>query len=369
MNRPSRVLIILAQTPPPYHGQAIMTQVLKEALAGEFEVHHVRMDFSETSAENKKLRFSKVWKLFPILFRTLFLLIRHRGAVLYYPPAPGHWVPVLRDMILLSICRPFAGKTVFHFHARGMGDFLTEHRRLVRRPWMSPDYAIVLGSSVRRDAELLRAKCIIEIPYGVDVPSHEHAERSGSARTRILFAGFHTESKGIFDLLETARLLRERGLEFEMQTAGEWVSKETRRRFETLRAEYGLVPYVFNAGLLQGDALQAAYAAADIFFFPTFYEHETFGVVLIEAMAYGLSVVASRWPGPVDVVRDEETGILCPARDIRAYADALQRLIESRELRLKMGRSANERYDLEYTRRRYEKSLKTVFHTICKRPA
>jgi glycosyltransferase involved in cell wall biosynthesis len=366
---PMRPVVLLAQTPPPFHGQAIMTQVLREALEGEFEVYPVRMDFSGTSAENKKLRFSKVWKLFPILFRTLFLLIRHRGAVLYYPPAPGHWVPVLRDLILLSVCRPFAGKTVFHFHARGIGDFLTEHRHLIRWPWMSPDYAIVLGPSVRRDAELLRAAHIVEIPYGVDVLSHEQAERSGAARPRILFAGFHTESKGIFDLLETARLLRERGLEFEMQTAGEWASEETRRRFGTLRAEYGLERQVFNSGLLRGDRLQAAYASADIFFFPTFYGHETFGVVLIEAMAHGLPVVASRWPGPMDVVCDGETGILCPVRDIRAYADALQRLMEDGELRQKTGRSAKEQYGMKYTRRQYEKSLRIVFQTICKEAA
>ncbi len=149
----SRTIVLLAQTPPPFHGQAVMTQLLKEALEESFDVHHIRMDFSRTIAQNKKVTVRKFFKFFGVLTRTLLLLVRYPGSVLYYPPAPGHWVPVLRDFVLLTICRPFAGCTVFHFHARGIGEFLERHRYCPRRAWRAPEHAIVLGHSARTDSE------------------------------------------------------------------------------------------------------------------------------------------------------------------------------------------------------------------------
>ncbi|MBC8207252.1 MAG: glycosyltransferase family 4 protein [Kiritimatiellaeota bacterium] len=362
--RKSRAIVLLAQTPPPYHGQAVMTQVLKDVLEESFEVHHVRMAFSQTIAENKKVSFLKLFKLIGILVRTLCLLVRHPGAVLYYPPAPGHWVPVLRDLVLLTLCRPFAGCTVFHFHARGIGEFLEQHRRLPQRAWRAPEHAIVLGASVRQDAEFLGAQKIHEIPCGVDIEPVPEDSRV-SSRVRIFFAGFHIESKGIFDVLETARELMNRQVDFEVHMAGEWASSSVQDRFLQLREEYGLESRVKLFGVLTGADLQAAYARADIFFFPTFFEHETFGVVVIEAMAHGLPVVASVWPGPCDIIRNQETGFLCSSRNVDAYADALQSLIENSEMRAAMGFAGWKLYEEKYTRAVYGESMRKLFAEIC----
>jgi glycosyltransferase involved in cell wall biosynthesis len=366
--KPPRAIVMLAQTPPPFHGQAVMTQVLKEALQEEFEVYPVRMEFSSTVSENKKLRFSKVWKIFPVLFRTLSLLIRHRGAVLYYPPAPGHWVPVLRDLILLGICRPFAGKTVFHFHARGLGWFLEQHPRLPRAAWMRPDCAIVLGPSVRRDAEVIQARRVAEIPYGIARPPFPDIGKTGGEVLRILFVGVHIPSKGIFDLLKTAAELKRRGIRFEMRTVGEWGSEAIRSRFETIKGQLGLSDCVSSSGGLQGSDVWKEYAAADVFFFPTFYEHETFGVVLVEAMSAGLPLVTSDWPGPADVAADPACGFVCPVRDVQAYANALQQLAGDPPLRKRAGNAAYARYERCYVLSKYEESLKTCFHFLCDRP-
>lgn len=360
---PRRPVIMLAQTPPPFHGQAVMTQVLKEALQEEFEVHHVRMDFSATIAENKTVRFSKVWKLFSCLWKTVCLLRQHPGAVLYYPPAPGHWVPVLRDLVLLSVCRPLAGTTVFHFHAHGLGVFLKKHRWL-SKVWKNPEHAIVLGPSVRGDAEQVGANEIHEVPYGIDVPEYTDTV-SGSRVPVIFFAGFHTASKGIFDLLETARILKERGVEFVMHTAGEWADASTRDTFQEFCDKHGLADQVMSLGRLEGETLWNEYRNADVFFFPTFFEHETFGVVIVEAMAHGLPVVSTCWPGPLDVVEDGTSGLLCDPHDCSGFADALQKLLQDEALRHEMGGASKQLYLGKYTRKQYAKTLKSLFETTC----
>jgi glycosyltransferase involved in cell wall biosynthesis len=92
-------------------------------------------------------------------------------------------------------------------------------------------------------------------------------------------------------------------------------------------------------GYRQGDDLADHYAAADLFAFSSL--TETFGNVVLEAMASGLPVVALRAGGVAETVQSGETGILVEPSDPPArFASALVQLIEKREERLRMSSAA-----------------------------
>jgi hypothetical protein len=96
-------------------------------------------------------------------------------------------------------------------------------------------------------------------------------------------------------------------------------------------------PTVFT-GYLQGDDLSHAYASADVFCFPS--ASETFGNVVLEAMASGLPVIAPRSGGPVDHVRHGENGFLFPTEDQRAFVTKVARLVADPARARQMGESA-----------------------------
>ncbi len=83
-------------------------------------------------------------------------------------------------------------------------------------------------------------------------------------------------------------------------------------------------PTVFT-GYLQGEDLACAYASADLFVFPA--ANETFGNVVLEAMASGVPVVAARSGGILDHVDDSETGLLFAPQDQQALVAAVKRLV------------------------------------------
>jgi phosphatidylinositol alpha 1,6-mannosyltransferase len=104
-----------------------------------------------------------------------------------------------------------------------------------------------------------------------------------------------------------------------------------------LERHFAGTPTVFT-GHLDGDALAAAYASADLFVFPSV--TETFGNVVLEAMASGLPVVAADAGGPVDQVLSGINGTLFAAGDPLSLQNSVAALLADPQARLALGRSA-----------------------------
>lgn len=104
-----------------------------------------------------------------------------------------------------------------------------------------------------------------------------------------------------------------------------------------LSAKFDGLPVKF-VGYLQGEALSAAYASADCFVFPS--SHETFGLVVTEALASGTPVVAYRVGGVSDVVEDGVTGFSVPVGDIEGLVNGVRQIAGDPDRRAAMGRAA-----------------------------
>jgi len=110
-----------------------------------------------------------------------------------------------------------------------------------------------------------------------------------------------------------------------------------------IQQELADVPVTFT-GYLSGKALAVAYASADLFAFPSY--TETFGQVVLEAMASALPVVGLLAEGVCDLVTNEQTGLLLDTHllneeeQVIAYQDQLTRLILDAQLRDRMGQAA-----------------------------
>jgi hypothetical protein len=76
-------IIVVGQTPPPYGGQALMIEYMLDANFETIEFFHVRMCFSREMNERGKLSLYKIKHLFDIIFKTIFLKIKHKVDVLY----------------------------------------------------------------------------------------------------------------------------------------------------------------------------------------------------------------------------------------------------------------------------------------------
>jgi glycosyltransferase involved in cell wall biosynthesis len=165
-------------------------------------------------------------------------------------------------------------------------------------------------------------------------------ERLGIPSTALLivFVGRITRDKGITELVEAFRLLRREHEDIHLLLVGPFESGRDPMTEATLR-EVAANAAIHAVGFVSQP--EEYLAAADIFCLPSY--REGFGSVVLEAGAMKLPAVATRVTGLVDGVVDGETGLLVPAKDVGALVRALQSMIESPDLRQRMGEAARKR--------------------------
>jgi glycosyltransferase involved in cell wall biosynthesis len=187
------------------------------------------------------------------------------------------------------------------------------------------------------DYEVPAAKVVV-IPPGVD--SGAWARPAPRARhdgpIKILFVGGDLERKGGKLLLDAFCALQPLGVELHLVTR------------DLLPGEPGLFGY--HQMQPNSETLKRLYHDCDLFCLPTY--GDCLPMVLSEAGAAGLPIVATGVGAIPEVVRDGETGVLVPVGDVAALTEALRRLVLDADRRLRMGEQAANLVAREYDARR-----------------
>jgi glycosyltransferase involved in cell wall biosynthesis len=328
------------------------------------------MAFSREIDEVGRIKIRKIWHLLSVIIRIFYIRLRHKAQILYYPPAGPELIPMVRDMAILLLTRWLFKKTVFFFHAGGISEL---YRRLpgwlcflFRRAYFGADLAIRPSELNPADGERLKAINNIVLPHGVpDYYPRFRKSRSAKINTpTLLFVGALAETKGILVLLDTCRILRDSGQKFKARFVGHFESQAFRNSANLTIARYGLHECVEFAGVLTGEKKWLAYSEADIFCFPSFYENESFGLVLLEAMQFELPVVATHWRGIPSVVEDCKSGFLVPIKNSRVFSEKVAILLRDAELRKRMGCRGREIYLERFTILKFRKGLESAFLSI-----
>jgi glycosyltransferase involved in cell wall biosynthesis len=360
-------IVFVGQTPPPYGGQAIM---IEKILCGQYEgveLFHVRMAFSKEMDEIGKASVFKIFHLIEVIVKIFYYRIVENAKILYYPPAGPDKIPVIRDVIILLSTRWLFEKTIFHFHAGGVSEINLKSffsRFFYKWAYFESDCAILLSELNPRDGKNLKTKKEVIIPYGIeDNYRTTSSKKSDDLRVRILFVGVIKESKGVLILLEACKRLKAKGLDFTLEIMGKFESKEFERIVNDTISKYQIGDKVSFLGVLSGSEKFAVFNSADIFCFPTFFESETFGVVLLEAMQFSLPIVSTIWRGIPSIIKDGDNGFLVKPKDASMLTEKLEVLILNPSLRQRMGSLGRNIFLERYTLKEFQNRMGQIFIT------
>lgn len=360
-------IVVFAHVPPPHHGQSFMVKMMLDGLRsgrfGDFEIHHVDARFSDNMEDIGGSGLHKIVRAVKFAAQAIAARFKHGARTLYYIPAPPKTNAMIRDWIVMVLCRPFFPRLVLHWHAVGLGDWTTRSlqsgglkdrlaARLNRLFLGRHTRSIVLTDWARADIAVFSPREVRVVGNGIADPCPDFgktllpARQARLAQLRpslepgaapdeftVAFLGHCTDAKGLLDAMEATaeanQTLQRRGLtlRIRLRIAGEFPSAGDRQRYEEKRAmlqqQFGLPEHwIEHVGFVGGADKRRFLEQADCLCFPTRYEAESFGLVAVEALAFGIPPVTSDWRMLPELMK--AVGLpVAKAGDARDLADQL----------------------------------------------
>jgi glycosyltransferase involved in cell wall biosynthesis len=260
------------------------------------------------------------------------------------------------------------------WHEHGTGEWLNPAARLLERQLMTRSQSVIAISKNVRDNLAARvpsmASRISILPNAIDTSKVNAASPAEKYRLRQTTWGLGQEHlvvgyvgrlddkfKGISFLLKSIAQMKPSMPQLRLLIVGDG---NDRGSLEQLTDQLGIKDSVIFTG--SRSDLEQIYPSFDVLALPSL--SEGFGIVLLEAMAHGVPVVASRVGGIPEVVMDHETGLLVPPADSKALSRALEDLLRDPERRNSMGQKGLTHVKTNYDLRNIIPKFEQIYFDI-----
>ncbi len=263
---------------------------------------------------------------------------------------------IKKEKINLLHCQGFLSSLLGFLLSKATGiPYISTVQRLENDTWLKgrvyrkSAYCIAVSQAVKRYFEKIGVKNVSVIPNGIDLAKFQGVDRQKSREQLGL--------KDEFVVITVARLEKVKGIEFLLRAveifpppnggvppkAGNFQlliigDGSQRGRLEGLAKKFGLKDKVRFLGQVQNEMVPRYLASADCFVLPSL--KEGFGIAILEAMAAGLPVVASRVGGILDIIKEGYNGLLAEPGNPEALAKAIEKIYSDRFLAESLAQNA-----------------------------
>jgi|WetSurMetagenome_2_1015567.scaffolds.fasta_scaffold08990_3 glycosyltransferase involved in cell wall biosynthesis len=351
-------ILIAGHLPPPMGGIATYYQALLNSSLKEW----VDYSFVETSSQNRsasqtgRFSISNVISAANDCLRFARAALKNRPQVTHIATAFG--LSFVKHSACVIIARLLGIRVLLHPHC-GFSALYGERpswwkwyfRKIIRMT----DGVITLSSEWKKLAEIVPGHRIFYLPNGIDLsPFHaaglKNSEKSSiEGNLKALYLGHLGRSKGTYIILEAARQLLAKRVPIIIDLVGEVMGDGDEEEIKSCIDQKGLTGMVFRHPPVTGTEKIEVLGSTDIFVYPSF--SEGMPIAVIEAMACGLPIIATKVGGIPDLVSDGINGVLIEAGSIDQLTEAIENVCRNPELRLQMQKNsfqmAFEKFDIE----------------------
>ena len=265
-----------------------------------------------------------------------------------------------REALFHETAKATGASTVLHLHStvpleRRLGGSWSTDRRILGRP----NRIVVLHDDMRHLVQSLTKVPVQRLFNPVELPGVAHGPHLEGPPT-ILFMGRINDSKGAFDLLRVIPHVLQSvpQARFVFGGDGEFI------RLRQEAADRGLDNHVEAPGWIGGAQRDAAFARAWVYCLPS--HHEGLPLSVLEAMARGLPVIATRVGGVPAAVEDGATGRLIAPKDSAELARTLVQLLQDPNLIQQYGHAGRRRVESCFSRDAIAEQLLSLWQSLAR---
>lgn len=328
---PRRCIVMLATSARTMGGiSAVINSYRSAGLFERWPIVHVETHCDGSTWEKALMALRAQWQFWKLLITRRIAVVHIHGA-----SDASFWRKSSFAVVALIAGVPL----IYHLHGGGFMHFYARRRGAVRR-WLirfifdRASAVVVLSDEWRRRIQgLTRNRSIHVVANPID-PALLQYERLAAPSRTVLFVGRLVEQKGVLDLVEAFAAFHREHSDWRLQFAGQGDIEAIRTRAR----ELGVEDHIDFLGWVTGAEKLKYLAHAGIFVLPSWVEGLPMSI--LEAMAMGLPIVATRVGAVPEVIEQDVSGKLVEPRTPTALADALVDLARDEKKRHALGARA-----------------------------
>lgn len=359
-------LICILHRSPPAHGAAKVGDFIasSEKLNESYECRFITIKSSDTIGDIGKINFKKFYLVAELYVKVLWTLLTFRPQILYFT-ASTRSVAFYRDLLVSTLWKTYKlfkpVEVYYHYHTKGVDEFVLASERNLKltRFFVKDVNLILLTPMLKNDFEKVQTyKQVLYLPNGVennfkDIEFKEFIDTKYKQveLLEVLYLSNMIKSKGYFSVLELANQTKNQSVHWHF--AGAWKNSEDEKEFFDYIKQNNLDEKVTFHGFVNGEAKQSLLKNSHLLAFPTRYKAESFGLVIAEAMSYGVPVIATD-EGSIPYILDEKCGIIL--EDVKQLPKALETAKE-KLVNAKTAKYCRKRFLEYFTLEQFEENL------------
>jgi glycosyltransferase involved in cell wall biosynthesis len=367
----TRNVLLAVSSTPPVTGQGLAGDLLLEHLPRRgFSIHHLDLSRGSTLRSDWSSNIRRGYDAVRLAseFRRTG---KHLNDPFLYLHLGQSGPAMLRDWLVLRQARELGIVAIVHIHGGGFRRAFDATnsmiRRLIAQELRHVFGAIVLSPRLRSMLHgLVPERRISSIPNGIDsrltrsatTPSARHGNRP----LRVLHLSNLIATKGYLTVIDIAKRVQDQGLPVEFTLAGDRLNDSEPDPMDIINNL--AISNVRHIGSVHGESKIQCLRNHDVFIFPSRYPVEGQPLAILEAMHFGMPILASPQGGIPDVVRDGDNGWCLQPETPDAYVDRIRLLTSLDSSRMDMGQHSQQLARSLYTEEVHVSEIAKLFRSV-----
>lgn len=365
MDRPNVVFIL--HLPPPVHGAAMMgkyihdSKLINECINGNY----INLTLAKDMQDIGKGGLRKLCDFIKQLAHIRSEVKKLRPDLCYVTPnAKG--VAFYKDFVVVMMLKALGQKVVVHYHNKGVANRQDKALdNFLYKRFFKNLKVILLADELYPDVcKYVKKEDVYICPNGIPMQKKRSAKMAHEG-FNILFLSNMMVAKGVWDLVDACKILKEKGRNLNCHFVGKW-SDISEKNFTDRVKEYDLTDIVYAHGAKYGDEKTHFYEISDCFIFPTYYHNECFPLVLLEAMEQGIACISTDEGGIKGIIDENVTGFVINKNSPKQLAEKIEYLMDNPKICEDMGKAGRIKFEKEFTIERFENRMKDIINEIAK---
>lgn len=354
-------ILFILHMPPPIHGAAMMGQYIHDSkkINSTFDCHFLNLTLANDINDIGKGSIKKFILYIKKQIKIVNTIKKIKPQLCYVTPNTKGKA-FYKDFITLFLLKILHQKIVIHFHNKGVSTREKQYLDTILYKYFFKNiYIILLSPSLYSDIEMfVKPEQVMYCPNGIpqNSPVISHFSKKQES-FYLLFISNMLKAKGVWDLVNALKIVKEKGYLFHCDFIGKWSDiseSEFNQKIKSLQLEKNIIAHGAKYGNEKNFFLQQA----NVFVLPT--HDECFPLTLLEAMEYELPCISTFEGGIPSIIEEGKNGFLIEKHNPQQLADKIIYLIKNPQICTTMGKAGKEKFLKEFTIDKFETRIKNI---------